>query len=127
MFRARRMMELDVMLDRVRSDQTAALNAQLAEAEAIQAAAALRDADNEATTVLDIAIVLARLELDRLDLDRTGVQILGADGSQRSVVLICPGDADDEISEIIPGPWGADEEATCVYNQADIEALLGRR
>ena len=174
MFRARRMMELDEMMARLEAEKAEA--ARVAAEEALLSAA-IASADEEATTVLNIADVLDKLEVGRLDQDRTGVQVLGTDaGSRGEVVLICPADPDDEApswiqerrvsrlgdeeiseilygpwtkpveqqplqpdeleaaileadeedSEIIPGPWLADEEATCMYNQAELEALLSR-
>ena len=98
MFRARRLIELQAMLAR------AAKSAALAEDAAIEAA--LATADNEATTVLNLTEVLARLQESRIDQDHTGVQVLDASvGSRGETILICPSDPDEEISEIVRGPW----------------------
>jgi hypothetical protein len=79
-------------------------------------AAALSAADNEATTVLSLAAVLARLQEGGSRSDRSGVQVLDASvGSRGETVLICAGDPDEEISEIVRGPWmiaPADEEVS---------------
>ena len=68
--------------------------------------AVLSAADNEATTVLKLADVLARLQDDQSAQDRTGVQVLDASiGSRGETILICPCDPDDESSELFRGPW----------------------
>ncbi|MFT5680413.1 MAG: hypothetical protein ACI8RZ_001319 [Myxococcota bacterium] len=120
MFRARRMMELTEMVDRIetererRTDEDTALAAMLDEFAA----------DEEATTVLNIAAVLKHLESGRLDQDRTGVQVLGAEATSRGeIVLICPEDPDDVISELIRGPWNPDQPSAeqVMVLQADEE------
>ncbi len=183
MFRARRMMELTEMVERIQTERSQRTDEETALAAMLDGLSA----DEEATTVLNIAAVLKHLEDGRLDQDHTGVQVLGAETASRGeIVLICPEDpddslselirgpwnpdqpaaeqmtleadeesselirgpwtepvehialapgeleaaileADEESSEIIPGPWMADEEATCVYDQAELEALLRGR
>jgi hypothetical protein len=44
-----------------------------------------------------------------------------------AAILAARLEADEESSEIIAGPWMADEEATCMYDQAELEALLRGR
>ena len=179
MFRLQRRMKLNALVTEAQAARAARLEEEAMMA-ALSAAEERLAADCEATTVLNLSEVLSRLDTSRPDQDRTGVQVLGAVGSRRDVVLICPGDpdeeiseiirgpwhgakapvrptqkadeeiseiirgpwgdpaalpepgsltravADEEISEIIKGPWSADEEATCIYNQAELEALLNR-
>lgn len=101
MFRARRRMALEILLAPAAKPAAAA--------DEIDASAAARSAaDLEATTVLSLAAVLARLQDGETALDRSGVQVLDASlGSRGETVLICSGDPDEEISEIVRGPWMA--------------------
>lgn len=182
MFRARRMMALTELVERVQAERSQ----RSAEERTVAANIGKVAADEEATMVLNIAAVLKHLQVDRIGHDCSGVQVLGSEAASRGEsVLICSADpddasselihgpwlpdspaaapaileadeessvvrgpwtvpvehivlapgelaaaileADEESSEIIPGPWMADEEATCVYDQAALEALLRGR
>ena len=99
MFRTRRMMALQQLLARTTKATP------IPEADAA-AEVALSAADNEATTVLKLVDLLARLQDDPSAPGRTGVLVLDASvGSRGETILICSGDPDEEGSEVVHGPW----------------------